>query len=410
MSPLGLLFLIVLTDLIGFTLVMPLLGPFAKSYGLSGVQIGLMLAIYPAFQLVAGPILGRLSDRFGRRPILIISQAGTAISFLMMGLTHEFLILLLARALDGASGGNILVAQAYVADITTKENRSRGLGVIGAAFGLGFVLGPLLGAALLELPVPTEWRTRIPFLVAAGFSTLAWVLVLLFLPESRPGGTPIKTENAFVPTQSLATLLARPLVGGLIGVGTLFILAFAVLEGTYSLFLQSRLGLTESRAAVAFAALGFASAIVQGGLIRPLISRFGEPNVMLTGLLFAVVGFAAMAMAGSLPGVLFATTLLAIARGLAGPTTSGMLSKATPEDRQGSIFGVATSAQTGARMVNFFIANLILGRGYIAAPYWEASFISLAALALAAYLVLAIRHGVSANRQAEIPSQVATID
>src|SRR5271168_5408080 len=185
MSPLGVVVLIVLVDLLGFSLVMPLLAPFAKQYGFSAGQIGLLFSAYPMCQLVAGPILGRLSDRYGRRPLLIFSQAGTAVSFLILGLSRDFRVMLLARMLDGASGGNILVAQAYVADVTAPEDRARGMGLIGMAFGLGFVLGPLMGGMLLKLPLGDDWRLRLPFLVAAGFSTLAWVLVLFRLPEPR---------------------------------------------------------------------------------------------------------------------------------------------------------------------------------------------------------------------------------
>src|SRR6516165_2145267 len=184
MTPLGVIVLVVLVDLLGFTLVMPLLAPFAEQYGFKDWQIGFLFSAYPVCQLVAGPILGRLSDRIGRRPVLILSQAGSALSFLILGLSRNFSVMLLARLLDGASGGNILVAQAYVADVTEPEHRARGMGLIGMAFGLGFVLGPLLGGLLLSLPVSDDWRLRLPFLVAAGFSTIAWILVLTRLPES----------------------------------------------------------------------------------------------------------------------------------------------------------------------------------------------------------------------------------
>src|SRR3954454_2509646 len=178
MSPLGLVVAIVLVDLLGFSIVMPLLAPFAREYGFTPLRIGLLLAAYPMAQLVAGPILGRLSDRYGRRPVLAASQFGTAVSFVILGLSNHFEVMFLARLLDGASGGNILVAQAYVADVTRPEERSRGLGLIGMAFGLGFVLGPLLGGLLLAMPIDQEWRLKVPFLMAAGFSTLAWILVV----------------------------------------------------------------------------------------------------------------------------------------------------------------------------------------------------------------------------------------
>ena len=167
MTPLGVIVLVVLVDLLGFTLVMPLLGPFGEQYGFKDWQIGLLFSAYPVCQLIAGPILGRLSDRYGRKPVLIFSQAGTALSFLILGLSHDFSVMLLARMLDGASGGNILVAQAYIADVTKPEERARGMGLIGMAFGLGFVLGPLSGGVLLGPPPQSEWRLRLPFLVAA---------------------------------------------------------------------------------------------------------------------------------------------------------------------------------------------------------------------------------------------------
>ena len=216
MTPLGVIVLIVLVDLLGFTLVMPLLGPFAEHYGFREWQIGLLFSAYPVCQLVAGPILGRLSDRYGRRPLLIFSQAGTALSFLILGLSRNFSVMLLARMLDGASGGNILVAQAYVADVTEPEDRARGMGLIGMAFGLGFVLGPLLGGVLLSLPLADEWRLRLPFLVAAGFSTLAWVLVSSGFPSRGPGQTSRGRAARTLSCRGMIDTIALPGVGLLV--------------------------------------------------------------------------------------------------------------------------------------------------------------------------------------------------
>src|SRR3954447_20497901 len=216
MSPMGLVVSIVLIDLLGFSIVMPLLAPFAREYGFSPLQIGLLIAGYPMAQLVAGPILGRLSDRFGRRPVLAASQFGTAASFLILGTSTSFTVMFLARLLDGASGGNILVAQAYVADVTRPEERSRGYGLIGMAFGLGFVLGPLLGLALLELPVPGEWRLRVAVLGAAAFSTVAWVLVMLRLPESLPKDARARQAARVLSLRGLADAFNLPGVGRMI--------------------------------------------------------------------------------------------------------------------------------------------------------------------------------------------------
>lgn len=382
MSPLATVVLVVLVDLLGFTIVMPLLAPFAQEYGFSGLQIGLLLAAFPLCQLIAGPILGRLSDRYGRRPVLIVSQAGTALSFLILGLTQNFWIMLIARAVDGASGGNILVAQAYVADVTPPEQRARGLGLIGMAFGLGFVLGPLMGGLLLELPVAPEWRLRLPFLVAAGFSTLAWVLVLLRLPESRKPGA--EGSQARVATwRGVLATLSLPSVRVLVLVGALATLAFAALEGTYSLYVRSRLDWGPRQAAFAFAFLGVVSAVVQGGLIRGLVRRHGEPALIVAGLAIVAAGMAGLAVAQGVAMVLAVTALVGLGQGLVSPSLSGLLSRVTPDADQGAVFGTLASAQTLARMVNYLVANVLLARADPSAPYWEGAAVASAALVIA---------------------------
>ena len=370
MSPLGIVILIVLIDLLGFSVVMPLLAPFAEQYGFREWQIGLLFSAYPLCQLVAGPILGRMSDRYGRRPILILSQAGTALSFLILGLSRNFTVMLLARMLDGASGGNILVAQAYVADVTTPENRSRGMGLIGMAFGLGFVLGPLLGGLLLGLPIAGDWRLRLPFLVAAGFSTLAWILVLTRLPESRSLGVRKREVARVLSWRGLADTMTLPGIGRLVLLGFLSVLAFAALEGTLSLFLLRRMHWDARSVAFVFAGLGLLSALVQGGLIRRLVPRFGEPRLIAAGIAIVALGFAGLALTSSAMELAGAMVLVGVGQGLVGPSVSGLLSRITPASEQGAVFGTLSSAQTLARMISYSTANLLLGRVSIAAPYW----------------------------------------
>ena len=386
MSPLGVIVLIVLVDLLGFSIVMPLLAPFAQNYGFSGAQIGLLYAAYPMCQLVSGPILGRLSDRYGRRPLLVVSQAGTAVSFVILGLSTNFTVMLLARMLDGASGGNILVAQAYVADVTKPENRARGLGLIGMAFGLGFVLGPLLAGLLLALPVAEAWRLRLPFLVAAGFSTIAWLLVLTRLPESRSGDgeTPAARVLSW---RGLADTVRLPKVGPLVLLGALNVLGFAALEGTFSLYLKERFGWSTDKAAFGFAFLGLVSAVVQGGLIRRLVPRFGEPPLIVAGLATIAVGFAGLAVVGTWPALLAATLAVGVGQGLASPTISGLLSRVTPASEQGAVFGTLASAQTLSRMINYSVANVILVKAGTAGPYWQACAIAAVALVFAIVVV-----------------------
>jgi DHA1 family tetracycline resistance protein-like MFS transporter len=379
MSPLGIVVLIVLIDLLGFTVVMPLLAPFAEQYGFREWQIGLLFSAYPLCQLIAGPILGRMSDRYGRRPILIFSQAGTALSFLILGLSRNFTVMLLARMLDGASGGNILVAQAYVADVTPPENRSRGMGLIGMAFGLGFVLGPLLGGVLVSLPIAEDWRLRLPFLVAAGFSTLAWILVLSRLPESRPVGARNRESARVLSWRGLADTMTLPGIGQLMLLGFLSVLAFAALEGTLSLYLRRRMDWNARSAAFVFAGLGLLSALVQGGLIRRLVPRFGEPRLIGAGIAIVALGFAGLALASGALELAGAIVLVGVGQGLVGPTVSGLLSRITPASEQGAVFGTLSSAQTLARMISYSTANLLLGRVSTAAPYWFGFGVYLAA-------------------------------
>ncbi len=381
MSPLGLVIAIVLVDLLGFSLVMPLLAPFAKEYGFGPLQIGLLLAAYPMAQLVAGPILGRLSDRHGRRPVLAASQFGTAVSFLILGLSQRFEVMLLARLLDGASGGNILVAQAYVADVTKPEDRSRGYGLIGMAFGLGFVLGPLLGLALMTYaPVPAGWRLRVPFLVAAGLSTVAWVLVLLKLPESLPADAKGRQGARVVSRRGLADAFHLPGVGRMIALGALLALGFAALEGTFSLYLEGRQGWSPRGVLAGFTYLGLVTAMVQGGMVRRLVPKYGEGRLIVAGLALLIVGFAGLALARGTAATLLAALAVGVGQGLATPTVSGLLSRITPEGEQGAVFGTLSSAQTLARMANYLVANLLFGRGNAAAPFWEAAAIALVAL------------------------------
>ena len=379
MSPLGIVVLIVLIDLLGFTVVMPLLAPFAEQYGFREWQIGLLFSAYPLCQLIAGPILGRMSDRYGRRPILIFSQAGTALSFLILGLSRNFTVMLLARMLDGASGGNILVAQAYVADVTTPENRSRGMGLIGMAFGLGFVLGPLLGGVLVSLPIAEDWRLRLPFLVAAGFSTLAWILVLSRLPESRPEGARNRESARVLSWRGLVDTMNLPGIGQLMLLGFLSVLAFAALEGTLSLYLRRRMDWNVRSAAFVFAGLGLLSALVQGGLIRRLVPRFGEPRLIGAGIAIVALGFAGLALASGALELAGAIVLVGVGQGLVGPSVSGLLSRITPASEQGVVFGTLSSAQTLARMISYSTANLLLGRISTAAPYWFGFGVFLAA-------------------------------
>ena len=298
-------FVIVFIDLLGFGLILPLLPFYADNYGASPTVVGLLAASYAAAQLVGAPVLGRLSDRYGRRPVLLVSIAGTALGFLLLGLADplgRFLagllpsgllgenavgvtnavilgILFFSRILDGVTGGNISVAQAYITDITDEENRARGLGLIGAAFGLGFIIGPAVGGIL-----SSGERYAVPAFFAAGLAFLNWIAVLLWLPESLTAE--IRAQLAQLPSRSILSIselwraLSRPRFGPLLHIRLFYGLAFATFTGVFALYAQYRLGLDATQSGYLLAYVGLLVVLVQGVAIGRLSKRFphSPPN------------------------------------------------------------------------------------------------------------------------------------
>ena len=370
MSPLGLVVSIVLVDLLGFSLVMPLLAPFAKEYGFSPLQIGLLLAGYPMAQLVAGPILGRLSDRYGRRPVLAASQFGTAVSFLILGLSTDFDGHVpgpaarrgLGRQHPGGPGlcGRRDQARGAVAGLRADRHGVRpGVRARAAA-------GPGPGRAAGAAP---DWRLRVPFLVAAGFSTVAWVLVLLRLPESLPADARARQRARVVSRRGLVDAFGpaggrpddRPRRAGDPGVRGA--------GGDVQPLPRRPAGLGAGRGPGRVHVPGAGHGDGPGGAGPP-----AGPEVRRAPADRRRPGPAGRwaspgsALAGGTAATLLATLLVGVGQGLVSPTISGLLSRITPEGEQGAVFGTLSSAQTLARMANYLVANLLFGRGNTAAP------------------------------------------
>jgi DHA1 family tetracycline resistance protein-like MFS transporter len=288
------IFIIVLIDLLGLTVIIPLMPLYATSFNATPLMIGVIGAAYPIMQFIGAPTLGRLSDRFGRKPVLLISQLGTFIGFLILGFANALWMLLVARVVDGVSGANISTAQAVISDSTTEKNRTQGLGLIGAAFGLGFVIGPVI--AFISLQASGD-NYHVPAFVAAGFSLISILLTWLWLPETLEAEKRGKGEEK--PSFSMASLLkalTHPLIGILLILMFAQQIAFGGFEQLLSLFTLSRLGMNASGNAIIFVFVGIIVVAVQGGLIGPWSRKYGDRKLIYAGLALLAVGLALTAL------------------------------------------------------------------------------------------------------------------
>ena len=381
------IFLTVFIDLVGFGIVLPLLPIYSKNLGASGFAIGAIMAAYSAMQFLFAPLWGRLSDRIGRRPVLLVSIAGSALSYGLFaygstlagnaGLT----ILLISRILAGIGGANISVAQAYIADITPPEKRSQSMGLIGMAFGLGFIFGPAIGALALRW-----FGIQGPGWMAAGFCIFDFFLALLILGESwNPGAAPATQRPRF---QQWSHTLAQPKIGLLVGLFFLATFAFTCFETTLGLLVARNFNLDAGKAEDAkaigylFAYCGIIGAFVQGGTIGRAVKKLGEPRLIAISLFLTAASLAPLPFATGWTGLLVALALLAIGSSLARPPIFGMISILTPAHEQGGTIGVAQSIGSLARIAGpIFAATLFAVDPKI--PYLACAGISLVAAVIA---------------------------
>jgi DHA1 family tetracycline resistance protein-like MFS transporter len=288
------IFVIVLIDLLGLTIIIPLMPLYATSFGADAFTIGVLGAAYPVMQFIGAPLLGRLSDRYGRRPVLLISQLGTFIGFIILGLANTLGLLFLARLIDGLSGANISTAQAVITDSTTEKTRTQGLGLLGAAFGLGFIIGPIIAFVSLALSANNY---HIPAFVAASFSLLSILLTWFWLEETLPSGR--RGQGGAPAAFSFGVLwqaFQHPAVGLLLVLMFAQQIAFGGFEQLLSLFTLNRLGLNASGNAVIFVFVGVIVVAVQGGFIGPWSRRFGDRRLVYFGLLTLALGLALTAL------------------------------------------------------------------------------------------------------------------
>jgi len=359
LSPLGIVFTTVVIDLVGFGIVLPILPLWAEEFGASPTQIGLLTASYAVAQLLFAPLWGRLSDRYGRRPVILASLAGSAVAALLIGLAGTLLLLFLARVLQGVAGASYAAAQAYVADVTTARERARGMGLIGAAFGLGFILGPAIGAVFSAVD------DRLPFFVAAGLAALNLAIAYRRLPESlRPGAQRAPTPRLEVVRRALSSRELGPLVW-LSFVATF---AFVAMETTFALFGERRFDYGAVEIGALFTFIGVMAAVAQGLLVGRLAERFGEVRVMIAGLAGTAVGLLLVAVSESLWVLLPGLAVLAVGSGLVFAATTALISLTAGEGEQGTVLGLTASVGGAARIAGPVIGTLLFQHAGIASP------------------------------------------
>src|SRR5437763_1143685 len=368
-SPLLVIFITVFIDLVGFGIVIPVL-PFyveGTKFNASPRMVGLLFASYSVMQLIFTPVLGRLSDRYGRRPILFFSLLGTSLGFFILGFATTLWMLFLGRIIDGVTGGNISTAQAYIADVTTEENRAKGMGLIGAAFGLGFIFGPAVGGVLSKWDVNLGGfhipGISVP-LVFAGALALANATLLYFvLPETVTPDHPARASAATARWSQLLKAMHSSRLAFVLAVYFLFVVAFSIMTSSFGLFTLFRFGFDAHDTGWIFAFVGVVGAIVQGGLIGRLVKAFGELPLVITGALLFALSLFAIPLTGPHTGLLALLALgaaFALGNGLATPSLTSLASKSVGKGEQGGVLGVTQSVASLARVVGPLISAALI--------------------------------------------------
>jgi len=370
--PLLIIFLTILVNLVGFGIIIPLLPFYAESFGASPLVIGLLFAVFSLCQLVSAPALGDLSDRYGRRPVLIFSLLGTVISFAMLALAHSIAMLFAARIVDGLSGGNISTARAYVADVTEPKDRARAYGLIGAAFGLGFILGPALSGLLAGVSYTA------PIWAAATVTLVATLMAWFWLPETVHRAR----AGAGNPFRFLPELVQRPLVRRVLAIDFIYWFAFAMFQTTFALFAARRFGFDAGRTGYFLAGFGLLGAIIQGGFIRPIVARLGDKPVFRLGLVCGAAGLVFAAASHSVLMFTVALVPLAFGIGFGHPTMSSLVSRVGRGDEQGRVQGAASAVESLGRTIGPVWGNASLQQYGESTPYISAAVFLLVALLL----------------------------
>ncbi len=373
---LGVLFSVIVVDLIGFGIVVPILPFWSERYGANGLILGLLVASHAAMQFLFSPGWGRLSDRIGRRPVMLITIAGTAISLLFLGLADSLPQIFLARILSGIFGSNISVATAYLTDVTDEADRTRWMGMIGASFAVGFTLGPPLGGLLARL------GHGAPMLFAAGMAALNFIWAAIQLHEP-----PRRTERPRANMTGRLDVLRDPTLGRICFVYFLFSVAVTQLETTFAFLMAHRFGYDELGVGLVMLAMAVVMGGIQGGAMKRLAARFHERRLILTGLGLMALAFVAVPLPQSVAFLMIPLGIAAVGRGISQPPMMSLVSQSADAGSRGTVMGVFQSCASAARVVGPLVAGALYDQDQ-AYPYWLAAVL----LVIAALTAIRIRN------------------
>ena len=373
MSPLVILFITVFIDLLGFGIIIPLLPFYAESFGASAFAIGLLGTSFSLMQFLFSPLWGRWSDQIGRKPIILIGLLGSCLSYVTMALSGSLALLFVARIVGGIAGANIPTAQAYIADVTTPENRARGMGLMGAAFGLGFIFGPAIGGLL------SRFSPETPMWCAAALCFANFVAAWFLLPESRQANAATRSlgrMDAFRHATTQPTLLL------ILALYFIVTMAFSAFEATFALFTEARFGYTAASIGLLFAFIGAIIALIQGVLIGRVVKHVGERRIIPTAILGIAISIGMLTVVWSVPTLLVALGLLAMGMGFNNPCLSSMVSKLSNQDDQGGILGLASSLASLGRVVGPAWGGYLYDAYGMTTPYLSAAGLMFVAFAV----------------------------
>jgi MFS family permease len=377
-NPLLPIFLIVFVDILGLTMIIPLLPFYAQSMGASDFVVGLLFSSYALCQLVAGPILGKLSDRYGRKPLLILSQIGTLIGFIVLALSHKLWLVFLSRIIDGATAGNLSLAQAYISDVTTPEKRAQSFGVIGIAFGIGFTIGPGISGLL------ARWGYVYPILAACALSFTSIMCTTFLLPRKTQTGSPIPSERVsiFHPGQYVA-YFKRPGLGNLFLQFLCFVFSFSTFFAGFALFTQARLHYGPPQVGYVLLAIGILGILLQGKALGLMVDKFGEARVAQAGFLASGLSGVAISLVTNTAGMVATAGGLSVGSGMVRAPVTSLITRKAGKHEQGVILGMTQSLQSIAQILSPPIATGLIGLGLENAWAFVAGGFMLCGLAVA---------------------------